>query len=168
MGSHKIGPQIDARYFAVVEIFLAAKNRKRDGMGKRRLLIEMLRSLSSHCLLGLLGEGERKGSASYCLPFPEMSSVSSAVARYATWQLSKRERRRNRTHHHLLKRPAFRRIGQLPSLSFRQLLNLKNCMQYEARHVVSYCEDVVLPSQWSEVEGRVSLILNGYFKVDAQ
>ena len=108
MGSHKIGPQRDAWHFAVAEISLAAKNRKRDERGKIRVLIEMLPTLSSHCLLGLSGEGELKGSAGYCLPFPGMSSVSSVTARYATWQLSKREMRRNLTHHHLLKRSAFR------------------------------------------------------------
>ncbi len=109
MGSHKIGPQIDEWHFAVVEISLAAKNRKRVGRGKRRVLIEMHPSLSSHCLPGLFGEGELlKGSIGCCLPFPGMSSVSSVAARYATWQLSKREMRRNRTHRHLLKRVAFR------------------------------------------------------------
>lgn len=107
-GSHRIGPQRDAWHSAMAEIFLAAKNRKRDGRGKSRVLIEMLPNLSSHCLPGLLGEGELKGSTDYCLPFPSMSSVSSVAARYATWRLSKREMRRNQTHHHLLMWPAFR------------------------------------------------------------
>jgi hypothetical protein len=91
----------------MVEISLAAKNRKRDGRGTRRVLIEMLPVLSSHCLPGLCGEGGLMGSTGYCLPFQGMSSVPSVTARYATWLLSKLEMRRNRTHHRLLKRPAF-------------------------------------------------------------
>jgi hypothetical protein len=56
------------------------------------------------------------------------------------------------------------------SLSFPQLLNLKNCTQNysETPLVTSYCDDVVLPSQRSEVQGWVSLILDGYFKGYAQ
>jgi hypothetical protein len=107
VGSHKIGPQRDAWHSAMVEISLAAKNRKRVERGKSRVLIEMLPTLSSHCLLGLSGEGELKGFTGYCLLFPGMSSVSSVATRLATWQLSKREMRRSRIHHHLLTRPAF-------------------------------------------------------------
>ena len=58
-----IGPQIDTRHFEMVEIFLAAKNRKMDVRGKSRVLIG---KLPAHCLPGLFSEGERKGSAGYC------------------------------------------------------------------------------------------------------
>jgi hypothetical protein len=42
-------------------------------------------------------------------------------------------------------------------------------MQYysETLLVTSYCDNVDLPSQGSELEGLASLILNGYSKVDA-
>lgn len=38
----------------------------------------------------------------------------------------------------------------------------------ETPQATSYCDDVVLQFQRSEVQGSVSLILDGYFKVDAQ